>query len=53
MVANGETLDVLGQVELVIELRGLVKKHMVLVARQLTHDCLLGADLSVSAQLYN
>ena len=44
VVANGETLDVLGQVELDVELGGLVKKHMVLVARQLTHDCLLGAD---------
>ena len=44
VVANGETLDVLGQVELDVVLGGLVKKHMVLVARQLTHDCLLGAD---------
>ena len=44
VVANGETLDVLGQMELVIELGGLVKKHMVLVARQLTHVCLLGAE---------
>ena len=44
VVANGETLDVVGQVELLIELGGLAKKHMVLVARQLTHDCLLGAD---------
>ena len=44
VVANGETLDVLGQVELLIELGGLAKKHMVLVARQLMHDCLLGAD---------
>ena len=44
VVANGETLDVLEQVELDVELGGLVKKHMVLVARQLTHDCLLSAD---------
>ena len=44
VVANGETLDVLGQVELDVVLGGLVKTHMVLVPRQLTHDCLLSAD---------
>ena len=44
VVANGDRLDTLGQVVLPIHIGGLVEPFPVLVACQLTQECLIGAD---------
>ena len=44
VVANGDRLDTLGQVVLPLHIGGIVEPFPVLVACQLTQECLIGAD---------
>ena len=44
VAANGEELDLLGQSEVTLGIGGLAVKHLVLVAKGLTQECLLGAN---------
>ena len=44
VAANGKGLSLSGQVELEIQIGGLKVKHMCLVAKDLTHEFLLGSD---------
>ena len=44
VVANSELLDLLGRISVLLTVGGVQQDHPVLIARQLTQDCLLGAD---------
>ena len=44
VAANGDQLDLLGQSEVTLGIGGLAEKHLVLVAKRLMQECLLGAD---------
>ena len=43
VAANGQELELLGQGEVELKVGDLVVRHVVLVTKSLTHDCLLGA----------
>ena len=44
VAANGEELDIMGKMVVLLEVGGLQMEFPVLVARTLTQDCILGAD---------
>jgi hypothetical protein len=44
VTANGEPLDLLGRTGVLLTVGGVQEHHPVLIARQLTQDCLLVAD---------
>ena len=48
VTADGSSLELLGQVTLSVEIGGLVRLHPILVARNLTQECILGADFLVA-----
>ena len=48
MVANGESLSILGQTTSCIQVAGEEYTHDVLVADDVSQDCLLGADFLAS-----
>ena len=48
VTADGSSLDLLGQVTLSVEIGGLVRLHSIVVARNLTQECIQGADFLVA-----
>ena len=44
VAANGEKLELVGQVEVSITIGGVTRRHMVLVTKHLTQECILGVD---------
>lgn len=48
VTADGSSLELLGQVTLSVEIGGLVRLHPILVAKNLTQECILGADFLVA-----
>ena len=47
VVANGEKLELVGQGEVSITIGGVTRRHMVLVTKHLTHECILGVDFLI------
>ena len=47
VAANGEKLDISGQCTMSIKVGALSQQHLVLVARNLNQECLLGADFLI------
>ena len=50
VAANGEPLDLLGRTSVLLTIGGVQQDHPVLIARQLTQDCLIGADFLLKHQ---
>ena len=48
MTANGEPLTILGQTEIRIVIAGKEFFHQVLIARDITQECILGADFLIT-----
>ena len=44
VAANGEKLELVGQGEVSIAIGGVTRRHMVLVMKHLTQECILGGD---------
>ena len=47
VAANGEKLELVGQGEVSITIRGVTRRHMVLVTKHLTQECILGVDFLI------
>eukprot|EP00731_Ephydatia_muelleri_P037376 Em0453g3a len=47
VAANGEKLELVGQGEVSITIGGVTRRHMVLVTKHLTQECILGVDFLI------
>ena len=48
VTADGSALTLVGQANVLVSVGGLVRRHCVLVAQNLTQECILGADFLVA-----